>query len=116
MPPSGLERHTLEDVVHLSNERHVPSATNLPSRPKDDHDARVRHYLISMSIRTVCFILAFVLHGYLRWACVALAVVLPYIAVVAANATNQRRIDVLGSVRPDHRAKQIEERKDDDRD
>ncbi len=103
-------------MAHPSNERHIPSATNVPSRPKDDHDARVRHYLISMSIRTVCFVLAFVFHGYLRWICVGLAVVLPYIAVVAANATNQRRIDVLGSVRPDHRVKQIDKRKDEDRD
>ncbi len=102
---------TLEDVAHQSSGQHVPSATNLPSPPKDDHDTRMRHYLISMSIRTVCFVLAFVLHGYLRWACVGLAIVLPYIAVVAANATNRRRIDVLGSVTPGDRAKRIEQHK-----
>lgn len=82
-----------EDVV-------VPSATNLPAPPKDDRDDRMRKYTISMTIRTVCFVLAVVLHGWLRWACVVLAVFLPYFAVVLANATNKRKIDRLGSVRP----------------
>ena len=85
----------------------VPSATNLPAPPKDDHDARVRNYLLSMSLRTVCFILAVVLHGWLRWVCVALAAVLPYIAVVAANAVQRRRIDVLGSVIPDEHVRHL---------
>lgn len=67
----------------------------------------MRNYLVSMTIRTICFVLAFVLHGWLRWTCVGLAVVLPYIAVVAANATNQRRIDVLGSVSPNRPPKQL---------
>lgn len=79
----------------------------LPASPKDDHSARVRNYLISMGIRTLCFILAVVFTGPLRWICVALAVVLPYVAVVAANATNKRRIDVLGSVTPQDTPKQI---------
>lgn len=81
----------------------VPSATNLPAAPKDDRDVRIRNYLISMTIRTVCFVLAVVLWGPLRWAsviCMVAAVLLPYFAVVIANATNKRRIDVLGSVRP----------------
>ncbi|NHN54878.1 DUF3099 domain-containing protein [Calidifontibacter sp. DB0510] len=85
----------------------VPSATNLPAGPQDDQASRMHKYLISMSIRTVCFVLAVVFTGWLRWVCVALAVVLPYIAVVIANATNQRRIDVLGAVRPDEARKQL---------
>jgi hypothetical protein len=47
---------------------------------------RQRRYLISMSIRTLCFILAVVVHGPLRWVFVSAALVLPYIAVVMANA------------------------------
>jgi hypothetical protein len=40
-----------------------------------------------MGIRTACLILAiFVLHGPFRWVAVAAAVVLPYIAVIFANA------------------------------
>lgn len=90
-------------MVGSKNKVDVPSATNLPAPPKDDRDARMRNYTISMGIRTVCFILAVVLHGWMRWTCVALACVLPYIAVVLANAVQRRRIDVLGSVLPaDH--------------
>lgn len=63
----------------------------------------MRNYFVSMAIRTICFVLAIFLHGWPRWVCVALAVVLPYIAVVFANAVQRRRIDVLGSViPPDH--------------
>ncbi|WP_289232882.1 DUF3099 domain-containing protein [Barrientosiimonas endolithica] len=86
----------------------VPSATSLPANPRDDHDNRVRNYLISMGIRTACFVGAFVFTGVLRWVCVALAVVLPYVAVIFANAAQQRRIDVLGSVRPDRRQNRID--------
>jgi hypothetical protein len=46
----------------------------------------MRRYLISMSIRTACFVLAVVVHGPMRWVFVAFALVLPYIAVVMANA------------------------------
>lgn len=83
---------------HAPNE--VPSATSLPAPAREDHSARVRNYLVSMGIRTLCFLLAIVLEGWARWTCVALAVVLPYVAVVLANATQQRRIDRLGAVTP----------------
>lgn len=63
----------------------------------------MRNYLISMGIRTVCFVAGVVLWSINIWlavACFVLATVLPYIAVVFANATGQRRIDVMGSVTP----------------
>ncbi len=69
----------------------------------------MRRYLLSMGTRTLCFVLAVVLTGPARWVCVVLAVILPYVAVVVANATNRRRIDVLGSVRPDDPAPRIEQ-------
>lgn len=56
----------------------------------DEMRHRMRRYLISMSIRTVCFVLAVILHGWLRWAAAAAALVLPYIAVVMANAGPRR--------------------------
>jgi hypothetical protein len=55
-----------------------------------DQRARTRRYLISMAIRTVCFIGAIVTTGWLRWTLVAAAVVLPYVAVVMANAGRKR--------------------------
>jgi len=53
---------------------------------------RMKRYLISMSIRTLCFILAVVLHGWLRWTMAGAALVLPYIAVVMANAGPARNV------------------------
>ncbi len=57
----------------------------------EDMAARQRRYLISMSLRTVCFIAAVAVGpGWLRWVLVAGAVFLPFIAVVMANAGNQK--------------------------
>lgn len=81
----------------------LPSATSLPESAKDDQSKRMRNYLISMGLRTVCFIAAVVLWNFNRWAagaCAVLATILPYIAVVFANATGKRRIDLMGSVQP----------------
>ena len=52
-----------------------------------DVAGRQRRYLISMGIRTLCFVLTvlFVGHWY-SWVFLAGAVILPYIAVVMANA------------------------------
>ena len=56
----------------------------------DDQAGRQRRYLISMAIRTVCFIGAIIASGWLRWALVAGAVLLPYVAVIMANAGRKR--------------------------
>ena len=62
------------------------------------HSERVRgrqtRYLISMGIRTLCFVLAVVTDGALRWAFIIGAVVLPYVAVIAANASGEVDRDV----------------------
>ena len=57
----------------------------------DDIASRQRRYVISMGIRTVCFIAA-VLVGpnWFRWVLIAAALFLPYVAVVMANAVNSR--------------------------
>ena len=57
------------------------------ARPRsEDIRGRERRYLISMGIRTVCFILAVVTMGHwVMWVFLAGAVFLPYVAVVAAN-------------------------------
>jgi hypothetical protein len=52
----------------------------------EDVDYRERRYAITMGIRTVCFILAIVTHGPLRFVMIAAALVVPYLAVVFANA------------------------------
>lgn len=64
--------------------------TAAPDRGRETA-ARQRRYLISMAVRTSCVIGAVVVGpGWLRWVLVAGAVVLPYVAVVAANVTDRR--------------------------
>ncbi len=65
----------------------------------------MRRYLVSMIIRTACFVLAVVaivlLHWtVVGWVLVVAAVVLPYVAVVMANATRSLRSTYLGPVAP----------------
>ncbi len=56
----------------------------------EEQAERTRRYLISMAIRTGCFIGAVVASGWLRWVLVACAIMLPYLAVVFANAGRER--------------------------
>jgi hypothetical protein len=53
-----------------------------------DIQHRQRRYLISMGVRTVCFVLAVVFRHEppLMWAFVVASFLLPYVAVVMANA------------------------------
>lgn len=82
------------------------SVTGLPASVRDDQNARMRRYLVSMGIRTVSFVLAVVALSVLHWTVVGwilviAAVVLPYIAVVVANATRPRGGPAAGPVTPD---------------
>jgi len=62
----------------------ITSAT--PSH-SDDISRRQRRYLISMAVRTVCFLLAIGFRGGpLMWVFIAASFVLPAVAVIAANA------------------------------
>jgi hypothetical protein len=79
--------------VSRAPEQPVYSVTGVRRGTSDDLAQRQRRYLISMSIRTVCFVLAVVTHGPVRWILVAAAVVLPYIAVVMANAVGSTAVD-----------------------
>ena len=78
----------------MSQQHDAPvSITTARSGRTDDIKRRQTKYLISMGIRTVCFVLAVVLSGPLRWVMVAAAFGLPYIAVVIANAADGREGD-----------------------
>lgn len=79
--------------------RRIPSArddeavriTTASTSPQADISARQRRYVISMGIRTLCFISAILVGpGVLRWVLVAAAVLLPYVAVVMANAVTSK--------------------------
>lgn len=62
------------------------SITSAPRSLKNDLAGRQRRYLISMIIRTLCFLLTVVLPSPYRWFALTGAMFLPYIAVVIANA------------------------------
>ena len=64
--------------------------TNADRGLTEDQAGRQRRYLISMGIRTVCFLGAILTSGPLRWILFSFALVLPYIAVVMANAGRER--------------------------
>ena len=77
----------------------------------DDVAARTRRYLIQMGIRVICFVGAVVIDHPVRWALLAGAVVLPYIAVLLANAGRERPPDP-GTLIEDQ-PPMIEQREDD---
>lgn len=56
----------------------------------EDVNRRQIRYAISMGIRTVCFVLAIVTHGWLRAILLIGALVLPYLSVVYANSGRER--------------------------
>jgi Flp pilus assembly protein TadB len=61
-----------------------------------DIDSRQKRYVITMGIRTLCFVAVAVIAmshvgpGWLPWIFVVGAVVLPYVAVVMANAASTK--------------------------
>jgi hypothetical protein len=57
---------------------------------RDDVDSRMRRYLISMGVRTACFLGAVAAGGWLRWTLIVSALLLPYLAVVLANGGRDR--------------------------
>lgn len=66
------------------------SITDAPIAHSQDIHGRQTRYLLSMLVRTVCFVAAVVSTGPLRWVMIAGALFLPYIAVVLANAGGRR--------------------------
>lgn len=72
----------------MKSKRPVPAVTSLPQSPQDEADHRVRRYALTMTIRIVCFALMVLVqpYGWYTWLFAIAAAVLPYIAVVFANA------------------------------
>lgn len=83
----------------------VQSITSAPDSLADEQAHRIRRYLLTMLIRTVCFLGAAVTatQGMPWWVWGTLAVgaiVLPYIAVVMANAVDPRAPGFAAPVTP----------------
>lgn len=62
------------------------SITSLPRSPHDDRRSRMIQYSIAMSIRVVCIVLCLFVRGWWLLLPAIGALILPYIAVVLANA------------------------------
>jgi hypothetical protein len=68
--------------------------TTAASSRNEDIRARQRRYLFSMGIRTVCFVGAVIVgHGVFMWILIVAALLLPYVAVVMANAASSSSDD-----------------------
>lgn len=66
--------------------------TTAPQNAAVDLARRRRQYVVSMTMRSVCFLGAVVSGpGVLRWVLIAAAVLLPSFAVIAANAAMPRK-------------------------
>ena len=77
------------------------------SRPhSEDIRGREKRYLISMGIRTLCFLLAVLFMGHwVMWVFLAASIFLPYVAVVLANGGASPDPGASGhEYRPDLRA------------
>jgi len=80
-----MERTGRHATSHAQTVRITSAHTSHSERIR----GRQRRYLISMGIRTVCFVLAVVADGWMRWGFIVAAVVLPYFAVIVANAAGE---------------------------
>lgn len=78
---------------HARSERPVRITTVAASR-EDDIRARQRRYVLSMGFRTLCFIAAVIIgEGWVMWVLIVAALLLPYVAVVMANAASSKSDD-----------------------
>jgi hypothetical protein len=69
-----------------------------------DLPARQRRYFISMMIRTACFVATVFLPNPYRWVALAGALLLPYFAVVMANAGRETLLPGAAVINDDNRA------------
>ena len=74
----------------MAREPEVHTITTAAVGTSTDQRSRQRVYLLGMAVRTACFLGAIVVDGVLRWVMAGAAVLLPYVAVVAANAGRDR--------------------------
>jgi Protein of unknown function (DUF3099) len=71
--------------------------TDAPASLTDDLGVRYRKYVVSMVIRTACFLCFAFIDHWSRWLFIGGAVFLPYVAVVLANAGRESRGPVPSS-------------------
>ena len=101
----------------MAKQQVISSITALPKSPQEDRRARMVKYLVTMGIRLVCIALCFVTQGWWQAVFIVGAIVLPYLAVIAANVGYQAASEVLrpGAIVPVGRPRQDSPGNDDDR-
>lgn len=77
----------------MTRKRAVQAITSADRALSEDINERFVRYSVSMGLRLVCLVAAFYTSGWLRWVCVAGAVVLPTFAVLIANAGKARAVE-----------------------
>lgn len=92
----GTNRSARSSSARRGEPRRVHHITHAPVSRREDQHNRIRNYLVSMTIRTVCFALAGIFAvatdwTAAAWVCVIAAALLPYPAVVFANNVDRRR-------------------------
>ncbi len=70
------------------------SATSLELSPDEERKIRMRKYTIAMSVRMVCIVAGVFTTGILMWIFFALAIFLPYFAVIIANSQGSNPKDI----------------------
>lgn len=92
--------------------RAEPAEVHAISQAQDAHslgvDSRMKRYALKMALRVVCIVIAVFTHGWVMWAAIAGAAILPWVAVVLANGTDRaevRNVDyLLHAPRPELRS------------
>ena len=73
-------------LIVMADEKEIFDITSAPTALSADQASRQKRYFISMMIRTACFIATVLLPSPFRWFTLVGALILPYVAVVIANA------------------------------
>lgn len=81
------------------------SITNAHVAHSQEQPGRAKRYFISMMIRTACFIGAVLTPSPYRWFLIVGAVVLPYFAVIIANAGRE---NITGNIEAVKKQREIE--------
>lgn len=99
LPHHGSQHRGRDEVVRI---------TTAPESRASDIDHRQVRYMISMGIRTVCFVGGIIAGTtfhvtWLMWVLIGASFVLPYVAVVMANSASPRieGPDLRGPGRPE---------------
>ena len=82
----GTHTPTVAETGHRGS---APLITDARMATSEEMSSRIRRYTITMAFRAACFVSMIFVSGAFRWVLFACAVVLPFVAVLAANQVNQ---------------------------